>query len=146
MAAIKHTDTERTWSLHYFKSARRTNRDFSGCQKNTLGHYWMCASDDQRWLTVEWRSDRMGLENLVNLGSAPLANTLNHVMLSCRALRVCRVLYQPWDHNLSAICHVNHSTPTLSNTYIAQEISCAYQCNIIPWLVKALCLIRLYLS
>ena len=29
----------------------------------------------------------MGLESLVNLGPAPTANTLNHLMLSCRALR-----------------------------------------------------------
>ena len=35
---------------------------------------------------AEWRGDRMGLESLGNLGPSLMANTLNHLILSCRAL------------------------------------------------------------
>ena len=74
----------------------RTNLDFSGCQKNTG-----TLLDGCEWWPVvteaEWRGNHMGFESLVNLGPAP--NTLNHLMLSCRALR--------------AINHIKHSKPTL---------------------------------
>ena len=73
-----------TWSFHCFKSARRTNHDFSGCQKNTFG---TLLDGCKWWLTAEWHGNRMELETLVNPGPVPTANTLNHLMLSCHALR-----------------------------------------------------------
>ena len=112
MVAIKHADAE----LEHFIAPNQLE-ELLWLPENTLGHYWMGASDHWRWMTVEWSGDHMVLESLVNLGPAPMENTLNHdVVASCFTWLMALGVWS------GAINHVKHFLPTLSNTSSTETI------------------------